>query len=97
MQHIVALDLLYLLRDCTDWPSTLKFIDELPSAVQELPVVMEQKALAQSKAGDHMVAIAALLQLIALKGETSERRGLVGGRYKSSITRLQIPLKRRRI
>jgi tetratricopeptide (TPR) repeat protein len=82
MQHIVALDLLYLLRDCTDWPTTLAYIEKLPPALQELPVVIEQTALAQSKAGNHQQAIGALLQLIALNGETSERRGLIGGRYK---------------
>jgi len=83
IQNVVALDLLYLLRDCTDWPTTLKFIGQLPPAIRDMPLVMEQKALAQSKAGDHMAAIGGLLQLIALRGDTSERRGLLGGRYKA--------------
>lgn len=82
MQNIVALDLLNLLRDCTDWTTTLEYIEKLPVSLQDLPVVMEQKALAQSKAGDHELAIGALQQLISLDGETAERRGLIAGRYK---------------
>ncbi len=42
----------------------------------------EQRALARSKAGDHDVAIGALRELIAHYGDSSERRGLLGGRYK---------------
>jgi hypothetical protein len=86
MQKAVALELLYLLRDYTDWKSTLQFIDQLPQDMRQLPVVKEQKALAQSKDGDHLAAIAALEELIRLSGETSERRGLMGGRYKKLYT-----------
>jgi hypothetical protein len=68
----------------TDWKSTLQFIDQLPQDMRQLPVVKEQKALAQSKDLDHLAAIAALEELIRLSGETSERRGLMGGRYNSS-------------
>jgi tetratricopeptide repeat protein len=45
-------------------------------------LVKEQRALAQSKSGDHDVAIGALLELISSAGDSSERRGLLGGRYK---------------
>ena len=44
--------------------------------------VKEQRALALSKSGDHDTAIGALTELIKLSGDTSERRGLLGGRYK---------------
>jgi MAP3K TRAFs-binding domain len=82
MPRAVALELLYLVRDCTDWRTTLDFISALPAEMQELVVVREQKALAQAKAGDPFVAIGALEQLIASQGESAERRGLIGGRYK---------------
>ena len=78
----VALELLYLLRDSADWNGTLEFINSLTQDVQQLRVVQEQKALAQSKAGDHHTAIGALRELIRVGGDTSERRGLLGGRYK---------------
>jgi hypothetical protein len=77
-----AVEMLFLLRDTTDWTTTLEFIDRLPPDVRESTVVREQRALAQSKSGNHNDAIAALLELITLRGETSERAGLVGGRYK---------------
>jgi tetratricopeptide (TPR) repeat protein len=82
VQKAVALELLYVLRDCTDWQTTLQFIEELPSDVRDLPIVQEQKALAQSKAGDDAAAIGAIEALIRLSGDTAERRGLLGGRYK---------------
>jgi hypothetical protein len=82
VQKAVALELLFTLRDCTDWTTTLQFIDSLPDDLRNLPQVKEQWALAQSKTGDHLLAIEALSQLIHLHGETSERRGLLGGRYR---------------
>jgi len=45
-------------------------------------VIQEQRCLVQSKLGNHFEAIAALETLIRLQGPTSEREGLVGGRYK---------------
>ena len=82
VQAVVALELLYLIRDCTDWTTTLQFIDSLPVELQQQPLVKEQRALAQSKDGDHHAAIGALRALISLAGDSSERRGLLGGRYK---------------
>ena len=82
VQKAVALELLYLLRDCADWQTTLAHIDALPAELQTLPVVQEQRALALSKDGDHLAAIGALKELIRVAGDSSERRGLLGGRYK---------------
>jgi hypothetical protein len=45
-------------------------------------VVQEQPSLARSKSGDHEMAIAALEQLVERRGDSSERRGLIGGRDK---------------
>jgi tetratricopeptide (TPR) repeat protein len=82
IQKVVAVELLYTLRDCTDFDTTLKFIDNLSGDLRVLPVVKEQRALVLSKSGNHDDAIGALRELIQSTGDTSERRGLLGGRYK---------------
>lgn len=82
IQKAVAIELLYTLRDCTDWRTTNEFIDSLPDDLRNAPLVQEQRALALSKSGDHDTAIGALRDLIRTNGDTSERRGLLGGRYK---------------
>jgi tetratricopeptide (TPR) repeat protein len=70
------------LRDCTDWRTTEEFIESLPQDLRDLAIVKEQIALARAKAGDHDIAIGALRELIADFGDTAERRGMLGGRYK---------------
>ena len=55
----VALEILYLLRDFADWQNTLAFIDALPQAIRMLPVVHEQRCLAQSMTGNHLEAVGA--------------------------------------
>src|SRR5262245_11485499 len=82
IQRVVAIELLYTLRDCTDWRTTIDFIDTLPEDLRSSPLVKEQRALALSKSGDHDTAIGALVELIRTSGDTSERHGLLGGRYK---------------
>lgn len=82
IQKAVAIELLYTLRDCTDFKTTLEFIEKLPADLRNSPMVKEQRALALSKSGNHDDAIGALRELIAGSGDTSERRGLLGGRYK---------------
>jgi tetratricopeptide (TPR) repeat protein len=79
----VALEILMLLRDTRQWAAALSFIDGLPKQVREIPVIREQRALVLSKSGKHLEAIAELEALIALGGDTSERSGLIGGRYKA--------------
>jgi tetratricopeptide (TPR) repeat protein len=88
----VLMELLYLVRDCTDWQTTVLFIAALPADLQAVPLVKEQLALAQSKSGDHIAAIGALRQLIAMSGDSSERRGLLGGRYKKLYNLNRDPL-----
>ena len=82
IMHPVAFELLYLLRDFASPEDTLQFIANLPQDLQALPLVLEQKALVQSNAGKHAEAISTLEELIFADGETAERRGLLGGRYK---------------
>jgi hypothetical protein len=83
IQKAIAIELLYTLRDSTDWTTVLQFIDNLPEDLRNSPLVKEQRALAQSKSGDHETAIGGLRELILTCGDTSERRGLIGGRFKS--------------
>jgi tetratricopeptide (TPR) repeat protein len=82
IQKAIAIELLYTLRDCTDFNTTLEFSDKLPADLKNSPLVKEQRALALSKSGNHDDAIGALRELIRTSGDTSERRGLLGGRYK---------------
>jgi len=91
IQKAVAIELLYTLRDCTDWNTTLLFIDALPQDLQSSFLVKEQRALALSKSGDHAAAIGALREMIQTSGDTSERRGLLGGRYKKKWTTSKNP------
>jgi tetratricopeptide (TPR) repeat protein len=79
----IALDIVMLLRDTRQWPAAQSFIDGLPQAIREMPIVREQRALVLSKSGKHLEAIAELEALIVLAGDTSERSGLIGGRYKA--------------
>jgi len=60
----------------------LAFVTKLPSALQKHGFTKEQTLLAKSKLGDHQSAITGLEELIKLQGESPERRGLIGGRYK---------------
>lgn len=91
MQANVALEILYTLRDCAGWDSALQFLDTLPHQLRNSPAVQEQRALALSKSGDHDTAIGALRQLIQTSGDTSERRGLLGGRYKKKWSATHSP------
>ena len=64
------------------WSAVVKFVDALADDVRTLPLVVEQRALAVSNLGNHAEAIAALETLIRTRGDTPERRGLLGGRWK---------------
>jgi tetratricopeptide (TPR) repeat protein len=77
-----ALDIVALLRDCVGWKESVAYIDALPDSIRELDVLQEQRSLAQSKSGEHLAAIAALEELVRRRGDSSERQGLIGGRYK---------------
>ncbi len=80
-----ALLLLRLLRDLVDWDAVLSYIATLPPQIAHHPQVMEHECLAMAKTttpGAAVKAAARLEMLIATYGETSERLGLLGGRYK---------------
>ncbi|MCP4267341.1 MAG: DUF4071 domain-containing protein [Candidatus Brocadiaceae bacterium] len=78
----VALELLTLVRDILGWEVLLKYEKTLSADLQKRPFVKEQILLAQSKQGDHEKAIAGIEMLIKQFGESAERWGLLGGRYK---------------
>lgn len=78
----VAYELVKLARDSMDWKDVVELITQLPEPMRRMPIFVEQKALATSKAGDHEEAIAALLELIEHSGGSDERWGLIGGRNK---------------
>jgi len=78
----VSFELLTLVRDSLSWDALQEFVASLPAVLQRHAFVREQLLLAQSKLGDHHAAIAGLEELIKLNGDTWERSGLIGGRYK---------------
>jgi hypothetical protein len=85
VRETAVLALLRLVRDNLDWPDVVAYVDSLPDRLQRHPLVMEQRLLALSKQkekGDPAGAAAALKKLIRDVGPTSERWGLLGGRYK---------------
>lgn len=82
MLRSVAHELLLAIRDQLDWNELIAFIGKLPKEQREWGFVREQYALALSKTGAYSEAIVALEHLIADQGESSERRGLLGGCFK---------------
>ncbi len=78
----VAIEMLLLVRDELGWQETLDFVGSLPKAVAKIPLVQEQRLLALANLGQPEEAIASLDELMSLHGETPERLGLIGGRYK---------------
>jgi hypothetical protein len=91
----VALALLRLLRDSVegtdDWNSVLDFVGTLPEELAEQPEVREQRAFALSAIGRHADSISELEGLVAAAGPTSERLGLLGGRYKRLLSSAVTP------
>jgi hypothetical protein len=79
----IALELVSLLRDACKWQTALDFTDGLPDRVKTFSSVKEQRALLLSKLHEHQAAIVVLEALVETEGESSERRGLLGGRYKA--------------
>jgi tetratricopeptide (TPR) repeat protein len=86
MVPFVALEILYLLRDNlvgeARWRAMVEYVEEMPKSLQELASVREQKYLAQAKLGGAAEAIGLYKELIRSLGDSSERQGLLGGRYK---------------
>lgn len=82
LQHGVTIETMELLRDCVGWEEMEAWIKDMPDLLRTRPSIQEQLMLAVSKSGDPKRAIGALEQLIESAGDSSERQGLLGGRYK---------------
>jgi hypothetical protein len=78
--------LLLLLRDSVqktaDWNAVLAFVQRLPQKFTDEPEIQEIRAFATAQTGQDLEAIAALETLNARLGPSTERLGLMGGRYK---------------
>ena len=96
MLPAVAIELLLLVRDYLGWKDTVALVDRLPEGIRKLPVIREQYCLALSNTGEPLEAIGALEELVQLSGDSSERQGLLGGRYKRLYAQEQDPADRRR-
>lgn len=77
-----SIETMDLLRDCAGWEDMLGWIDAMPERLRARPAIQKQRLLGVSKAGNPTEAIGALEQLIETAGDSSERQGLLGGRYK---------------
>jgi hypothetical protein len=82
LREAVVLELIRLLRDHVGFAELVDYIDQLPEHLRRHPLVVEQRCIGLAKAGDPAAAAAILEQLIEREGGTSERWGLLGGRYK---------------
>jgi tetratricopeptide repeat protein len=91
IRESVVLGLLRLVRDNLDWSDLMAYVERLPPRLREHPLVREQLYLAQGKRGDPASAVGALTELIKRLGATSERQGLLGGRYKELMNKSQDP------
>lgn len=82
LPHAVIEMIVHIRDQLGDWQALLDFIAELDPVIRDLPFVEEQRLLAVAKTGDHATAIAHMERLVALRGATPERLGIIGGRYK---------------
>jgi hypothetical protein len=86
MPAAVAHALLKLFENLGAWQRIVDLVALLPPELCAQAKVVELVNLARSKLGNHLQAIAALEVLIQDFGATSEREGLLGGRYKKLYT-----------
>ncbi len=86
VRDVVRLRLSWLLRETAsstdDWQYLKDYIDKLPPHLMERPDVLERAAFALGKKGESAAAAGLLDVLIKQHGPTSERYGLLGGRFK---------------
>ena len=92
---LAAHSLLKLFEHLGAWQQIVDLASRLPADVAKQPSVTELTSLARSKLGNDLEAIAALQTLIATSGPTSEREGLLGGRYKKLYAQASDADKRR--
>jgi hypothetical protein len=76
-------ELVGIAKDNLEWAELIALIDKLPKSVSDRPFFLEQKALALSKQGKVHDAVAILDTVIKKFGETPERLGTLGSRYRA--------------
>lgn len=69
-------------RDNLNWGELMALLERFPERVKDDPFFLEQEALALGKLGEPHDAIALLEQIVKKFGETPERLGTIGGRYR---------------
>jgi hypothetical protein len=92
----VAHGLLKLFENLGAWDLVLDLTNRLPLQLTQQSSVIELTNLAKSKLGNHLEAIGALDSLTQTAGPTSEREGLLGGRYKKLWASATDPQDKRR-
>jgi hypothetical protein len=92
----VAVQIIGLARDHVGPDETLRDINGLPRNLQNHPPVIEQKQIALAKSGDVLAAAAQLKLLIRQAGPSSDRYGILGGRYKQLMMKSADPTAHRR-
>jgi hypothetical protein len=92
----VAVQIIGLTRDHVGPDATLDYINGLPDALQSHPPVIEQKQIALATIGDLLNAAAQLKLLINQVGPSSDRYGILGGRYKQIMKATEDPTVRGR-
>lgn len=75
-------ELVEAFRDNLNWGELQALIASLPESMFDDPFFLEEKALAMAKQGHVHDAIALLEQMVEKRGETPERLGTIGGRYR---------------
>ena len=82
VRDTVAVQIVGLVRDHVGPEATLAYIEGLPRGLRNLPTVIEYQQVALAKKGDVASAAAQLRLLIEKAGPSSDRYGILGGRYK---------------
>lgn len=82
VQETVAIQIVELVRDHVGPAATLKYITTLDDDVRNHTSIIEQQQIALSNSDDLEGAAATLELLIERVGPTSDRCGILGGRYK---------------
>jgi tetratricopeptide (TPR) repeat protein len=86
VQETVAIQIVELLRDHVGPEATLSYIASLDEDIRNHTSVIEQQQIALSNS-DNLVKAAATLELLIKRvGPTSDRCGILGGRYKKLMS-----------
>lgn len=83
VSNSIRIEVMRLLRDCGDWGDVVDYIDSaMPPRLRQNPTIQEQRLLALSYSSTELDAVSHLNLLIQTSGPSSERYGLLGGRFK---------------